>query len=70
MNLEIEVGTVHPLVGPVYRDEGLAEIAQGRFASPVERLLGDPDPHSISFRNSTAGRSLCFIRQQVHNVGF
>ena len=38
-------GTVDPVIGPVYGDERLAEIAQGGFAGGSEVLLGHHDPH-------------------------
>jgi hypothetical protein len=40
--------TVNPVIGPVDRDEGLAEIAQRRLGSPVEVLLRHQDPHRSS----------------------
>jgi hypothetical protein len=36
---------VDPVIGPVYGDERLAEIAQGGFAGASEVLFGPYDPH-------------------------
>ena len=38
-------GTVDPVIGPVYGDERLAEIAQGGFARGSEVLFGHHDPY-------------------------
>ena len=34
-----------PVIGPVYDDERLAEVAQGRLAGRAEVLFGHHDPH-------------------------
>ena len=38
-------GTVDPVIGPVYGDERLAEIAQGGFAGGPTCCFGHHDPH-------------------------
>ncbi len=38
-------GTVDPVIGPVYRDERLADIAQRRFAADLELLFRQHDAH-------------------------
>ena len=43
-----EGGTVDPVVGPVYGDERLAEIAQGGFGRGSDARLGHHDPHRPS----------------------
>ena len=42
-------GTVDPVIGPVYGDERLAEIAQGGFGRGSDVRLGQHDPHRPSF---------------------
>ena len=48
MNLEIQGGTVDPVIRPVRGDERLAEITEGRLTGLSDVLLAHQDPHPLA----------------------